>query len=487
VRVERLLAQRARLDPNKTAIVCEGSRYSYGWIQDEVERRAGALLEGGLRAGERVAICLDTSVDAVVWLFAVLRAGGAFVFVSPRSPAPRVAAVVDDCDAAAIVSRTRNGRADVTWRSHGEDVDPDLAALIYTSGSTGAPKGVMLTHGNILFAARAIAAYLGNRPDDVVLSALPISFTYGLSQITTLFLVGGTVVLEKSFAYPRQTLDTMRREHVTGLPLVPTMATLLLQQAPSYSLPALRYMTNAAAALAPEKIQRLRARFPGVQLYSMYGLTECQRASFLPPAMLDTQPASVGRALPGTEAAVVDDHDDETPAGAVGELVVQGPHVMKGYWKQPVATASALRRRGDGRTWLYTGDLFTRDEEGLLHFVERRDSMIKTRGEKVAPRAVEQVIARLQGVSEVAVFGVPDELLGEAVVAVVTVAPGCSMTSAEIRRHCDQQLDSFMVPKVVDIRAQLPTTTSGKISRLALRSLALQQGVDPGVEQGVAR
>ncbi len=482
MRVEDLLAQSARRDPAKTAIVCDGSRYSYGEIQEKVERRARALLEGGLRAGERVAICLDTSVDAVVWLFAVLQAGGAFVFVSPRSPARRVAAVVDDCDAAAIVSRAGNRTPDITWRSRGADVDPDLAALIYTSGSTGTPKGVMLTHGNILFAARAIAAYLGNRPDDVVLNALPLSFTYGLSQITTMFLVGGTVVLEKSFAYPRRTLETMHREQVTGLPLVPTMATLLVQH-PSYSLPALRYLTNAAAALAPEKIQRLRARFPGVQLYSMYGLTECQRASFLPPALLDAHPTSVGCPLPGTDAAVVDERGDEVAAGSVGELIVRGPHVMKGYWRQPAATASALRRRGDGRTWLYTGDLFTRRENGLLHFVERRDAMIKTRGEKVAPRAVEQVIGRLQGVSEVAVFGIPDELLGEAVVAVVTVAPGCSITAAEIRRHCDDQLDGFMVPKVVDIRAELPTTTSGKVSRLALRSLALQQGV----EQGVAR
>ena len=154
MQVERLLAQRAQLDPDKTAIVCDGSRYSYGWIQEQVERRASTLLEGGLRAGERVALCLDTSVDAVVWLFAVLRAGGAFVFVSPRSPVPRVTAVVDDCDAAAIVSRNGHGKPDVTWRTHGADVDTDLAALIYTSGSTGTPKGVMLTDGNILFAAR---------------------------------------------------------------------------------------------------------------------------------------------------------------------------------------------------------------------------------------------------------------------------------------------------------------------------------------------
>jgi acyl-CoA synthetase (AMP-forming)/AMP-acid ligase II len=155
---------------------------------------------------------------------------------------------------------------------------------------------------------------------------------------------------------------------------------------------------------------------------------------------------------------------------------------MKGYWKQPAATASALRRRGDGRTWLHTGDLFTRDEDGLLRFVERRDAMIKTRGEKVAPRAVEQVIGQLEGVSEVAVFGIPDELLGEVVVAVVTIVPGCSMTAADIRRHCDEQLDSVMVPKVVDIRAELPTTASGKISRLALRSQRMQHA-----EQGVAQ
>jgi acyl-CoA synthetase (AMP-forming)/AMP-acid ligase II len=200
----------------------------------------------------------------------------------------------------------------------------------------------------------------------------------------------------------------------------------------------------------------------------MYGQTECQRATFLSPDLLDTHPTSVGRAIPGATVAVVSEGGKDLPPGIVGELVVRGPQLMRGYWNQPEATAHALRRRPDGEQWLFTGDLFRQDEEGLLYFVERRDAMIKSRGEKVAPRAVEEVISRLPGVADVGVYGIPDELLGQAVAAAVTLEPGSSLTPAQVQRHCLLHLENYMVPKVVEIRASLPITATGKINRAAL-------------------
>ena len=484
VRVEELLERGARRHPSRTAIVCTAVRYSYAEVDDRATQCADTLLRGGLRPGDRVAIRLENSVDAVVSLFGVLKAGGVFCIVNPQSPDDYLRQLLANSGASALVARDASGALQITWPpSHESEssstsaVHHDLAALVYTSGSTGEPKGVMLTHGNLISAAVSITTYLENTGDDVILNVLPLGFTYGLGQLTTACLAGATLVLERSFTYPRAIIDTMQREGVTGVALVPTMATLLLQQnLKALHFPRLRYLTNAAAALPVTKIRQLRDALPGVKLYSMYGLTECQRVSYLPPALIDAHPGSVGVPIPDTEAYVVDEFGQPAAAGVVGELVVRGPHVMTGYWNQPVETAQALRPGLDGETLLYTGDLFRTDADGLLYFVERKDGMIKTRGEKVAPRYVEETIATLEGVADVAVYGVPDDVTGEAIVAVVVPNAGASLTSDRVRRHCLEHLAAYMVPKVVDIRDTVPTTSTGKISRRALRAMAAQAG-----------
>jgi acyl-CoA synthetase (AMP-forming)/AMP-acid ligase II len=238
--------------------------------------------------------------------------------------------------------------------------------LIYTSGSTGFPKGVMMTHQNIDAAATSVTTYLANTPDDIILSALPISFGYGLYQVLMAMKVGATLVLEKSFAFPQAVLNRMKHESVTGFPLVPTMAALLLQMRDLQpgQFPALRYITNAAAALPPAHIVRLRELFPHATLFSMYGLTECKRCTYLPPAELARRPESVGIAIPGTEAYLVDDEGRRLAFGSSGELVIRGPHVMKGYWENPEATAQALKPGPlPNEMVLYTGDLFRTDAD----------------------------------------------------------------------------------------------------------------------------
>jgi long-chain acyl-CoA synthetase len=485
VRVDELLEWRARIDPRKTAVICAGERYSYARLEDESSAFARTLRNGGLRRGDRVAICLENSIETLVSLFAVLKAGGVFFIVNPQARPEYCDSLVADSAAAGMIARDASGSLQVTWRRASanearltEQVDPDLAALVYTSGSSGRPKGVMLTHRNMISAAAAICAYLENTADDVILNVLPLSFTYGLGQVTTAFHSGATLVLERSFTYPRAVLETMRRERVTGFAIVPTIATLLLQQDLSrHAFPNLRYITNAAAALPANKIQRLRAAFPATRIYLMYGLTECQRVSYLPPEFIDERPASVGVAIPGTEAYVVDGRGARAEPGAIGELVVRGPHIMKGYWNQPEATAKALRPGPvPGEPVLYTGDLFRTGEDNFLYFVERSDDVIKIRGEKVAPRHVEEVIARLPGVAEVAVYGIPDDISGEAVAASVTPSEGIALTAAQIQRHCLEHLEACMVPKVVEIRDALPTTTTGKVSRRALRLMAITRG-----------
>ena len=486
MRVEDLLQDSARRTPDKTALIAGSDRRSYRQLDEQANRFAHALIGAGVKAGDRVVICRGNSTEAVVAIFAVLKAGAVFVTANPQSRADRLSALLADSGAAALIAASRptvplgDIRLFTTCDApdcpstpppaqHGDD---DLAALVYTSGSTGVSKGVMLTHRNLRAAADSICEYLEITADDVILDVLPLAFTYGLGQITTAFKAGATVVLEQSSMYPRAILETIARERVTGLPLVPTIATLILQQdLAGISFPHLRYITNAAAALSNVKIHKLRKAFPAARLYSMYGQTECQRASYLPPDQIDARPASVGVAIPGTKVWIVDAEGDRVAPGGIGELVVSGPHVMAGYWNQPEQTARVLRYDDLSGTWaLHTGDLFRMDREGFLYFVDRLDDIIKTRGEKVAPRLIEDVIARLPGVAEVSVYGVPDELLGEAVAASVALMPGTRLTRVRIQRHCLERLESFMVPRIIDIREALPTTTNGKVDRLALRA-----------------
>jgi acyl-CoA synthetase (AMP-forming)/AMP-acid ligase II len=351
----------------------------------------------------------------------------------------------------------------------GRSIDVDLAALVYTSGSTGHPKGVMLTHLNIVSAATSITTYLENTSDDIILNVLPLSFDYGLYQVLMAFKVGATLVLEQSFTFPADVLDIVVRERVTGFPIVPTMAALLLQMNLSrYDFAALRYITNTGAALPTQHILELRRAFPHVALYSMYGLTECKRVSYLPPSQLEVRPDSVGKGMPNEEVYIVDEHGRRLAAG-VGELVVRGSNVMKGYWEQPDETDKVLRPGPlPGERVLYSGDLFRMDDEGYLYFVGRKDDIIKTRGEKVSPKEVENVLYTLAPIAEAAVVGVPDPILGQVVKAVVTVKAGATVTQIDVLRHCAAHLEDFMVPKLVEIRDAMPKTGTGKIDKNSL-------------------
>jgi len=246
-------------------------------------------------------------------------------------------------------------------------------------------------------------------------------------------------------------------------------AMLLQMDLSQHDLSSLRYLTNTAASLPPTHIQELRRKFPHVTIFSMYGLTETKRTLYLPPEWLDRKPGSVGVAIPGTEAWIEDDAGHRLESGQTGELVVRGRHVMRGYWEAPEATAARFRPGPiPGERLCYTGDLFRMDADGCFYFVGRKDDIIKSRGEKVAPKEVEHVLHALPGVREAAVVGVPDPILGEAVRAfVVTADP--ALTERQILAHCRAHLADYMMPRDVVLRRELPRTPSGKVDKKALR------------------
>ena len=506
MRVEQSLRDSAKRNADKAALVAGNRRLTFGELDGLSDRLARTLVAHGVQRGDRVIVFMDNCWEAVVGIFAVLKAGAVFSPINPSTKADKLAYVANNCRAGALITQARllavaaeavaeapsvalavvagsDQEPAIAGGLRFEDaiaesiggtapervgIDLDLAMLIYTSGSTGFPKGVMMTHQNVTAAATSITTYLENTPEDVILNVLPISFDYGLYQVLMAAKVGATLVLEKSFTFPQAIFQRLIAERVTGFPVVPTMAAIILQMKDLKpgSFPHLRYITNTAAALPPAHIGRLRELFPSTKLFSMYGLTECKRCTYLPPDQLDKRSTSVGIAIPGTEAYVVNDDGTRARVGEVGELVIRGAHVMQGYWENPQATERALRP--GPFPWekvLHTGDLFRSDADGFLYFVGRKDDIIKSRGEKVSPKEVENVLYGLPGVREAAVVGVSDPILGMAIKAVVALAPEAALTDQDVVRHCARHLEDFMVPKFVEFRDALPKTESGKISR----------------------
>jgi acyl-CoA synthetase (AMP-forming)/AMP-acid ligase II len=495
----------AEAEPDKTALVVDGQRLTYAELLDAARRFATALQGLGLERGDRVIVFTDNSLPCVVSIFGTALAGGVFVVANPQTKADKLAYILADSEAAFLVTEGTIARVasaaserapslKATIKAGGGDLDGmasfeellagakqpprgagtiplDLAALIYTSGSTGNPKGVMMTHGNVVFVAGSLSEYLRLGPEHRILNVLPLAFDYGLYQLLMSVRMRATLVLERSFVYPAQVLKRMEEEQVTVFPGVPTVyATLIsMHEREPLRFPSVERVTNTAAALPPSFHDPLRDVFPNALIFRMYGLTECKRVSYLEPELLDEKPTSVGKAIPGTETLVLDEQGNPVRPGETGVLHVRGPHVMVGYWGLPDRTAEMLVDGPlPGERMLCTHDHFTIDEEGFLYFVGRSDDIIKSRGEKVSPAEVEDALYAISGVREAAVIGVPDELLGEAVHAYVALDEGSELSERDVIGHCRERLEGFMVPARVIFLDELPKTASGKIRKKGL-------------------
>ncbi|HQF22815.1 MAG TPA: AMP-binding protein, partial [Polyangiaceae bacterium] len=417
-----LIHSAARLG-DKIALVCDKKRYTYAELDAQSNALAHTLVQQGVTRGDRVVVFADNSVETVIAFWAVLKANAVVSVVNPLTKTDKLRYLLEDCRATALIADGLLSRVlapvvadnkhlkvlimtgkplsptpenlqvmtfDQALSSGNPRVPPartgidiDLAAIIYTSGSTGDPKGVMLTHRNMLTAGLSVSTYLGMQEDDVVVCVLPLSFDYGLYQMLMSFRVGARLVLERSFTYPAQVLKTMVEEKVTGFPGVPTIFAILSENKNlrDYDLSSIRFVTNTAAALPVKHIEMLLDLFPQARIFSMYGLTECKRCTYLPPEDIRRKMTSVGIAIPNTEMWIVDEQDRKVGPNEVGQLVIRGATVMRGYWEKPEQTAKKLRPGPlPGEYVLYTGDYCKMDEEGYLYFVGRMDDVIKSRG-----------------------------------------------------------------------------------------------------------
>ena len=502
--------------PDKVALVAGDLEYTYTELSVTARSLAAAFLARGVKRGDRIAIYLDNGFSCAAAIYAALLSGAVFLAINPQTKSDKLRFILDDSEAVLLVTDARLTRffmpaisgarflatvfctGSAVFESQRTSGCPiiesferivsstsqidnpvfhipnDLAALIYTSGSTGNPKGVMMSHESMVFSAGSLIQYLRLDSTDRILNVLPLAFDYGLYQLLMSVYLGATLVLEQSFVYPAQTLKCIEKQQVTVFPGVPTVFTMLISmhRRSPLEFPSVRRITNTAAALPTDYNSDLQEIFPHALIYRMYGLTECKRVCYLEPELVNRKPSSVGNAIPGTEVFLLSDDGCEVKPGEPGILHVRGPHVMRGYWKRPEESSKVL---GDGNLpgerVLCTQDWFTKDEDGDLYFLGRSDDIIKTRGEKVSPIEIENVIYGIPGVREVAVIGVPDGLLGQSIKAVIVTENGASLTQKDIQRHCAQMLENHMVPKTIEFTAELPRTSTGKIRKAGLRPL----------------
>ncbi|MEM7543534.1 MAG: AMP-binding protein [Pseudomonadota bacterium] len=498
-----MLQVRAAVCGHGIAVVDSAGRaWNYQQLEDASGAFAQQLEAQGFSGGERLAILLDKCFEYCAALFAVARLGGIAVPINATQKSRQIRHILENSGSRWLLStdaRFRRLQADmaidpsvtkliIDAADCGNDVSADFssrpktpaaaevlgsdsALLLYTSGSTGLPKGVELSHRNLVLGAAAVAEYLTLDESDRVLAVLPFSFDYGLNQLLSSVLVGARCVLH-NYLLPADVASAVERQAITGLAGVPGLWGQIAASNPkAEAFRSLRYFTNSGGALPTGLITKLRALMPQAKPFLMYGLTEAFRSTYLPPDQIERRPNSIGKAIPHAEVHLLDEEGGAVPDGAVGEIVHCGELVAKGYWDDPIASAERFRELQDvnpsfeEQTAVFTGDYARRDEEGFLYFVGRRDSMLKRLGHRISPDEIEEVIYADERVSAAAAIGLDAGVDGHEIIVLVALRSGCECTVEELQARCRRELSSYMVPHAVHFVDSLPVNANGKIDR----------------------
>ena len=508
--LQHLIRDSAQRTPDAPALLFRQDTLSYRMLEDRIHRAASGLRRLGVARDERVGVYLPKQFETVTAMFGAMAAGGVFVPINPILKPEQVGHILRDCATRVLVTSADRARLladtlaqcpDLTHvvitdpdvpELHGEHgfdmstwtemqgtpsppdlrrIGSDMASILYTSGSTGRPKGVVLSHHNMLSGAQSVASYLENRAGDRLLAVLPFSFDYGLSQLTTAFSVGASVVL-MDYLLPRDVIRAVARYQVTGLAAVPPLWNQLAELPwPDEAASGLRYITNSGGAMPVTTTRQLQTALPKTDIYLMYGLTEAFRSTFLPPGQVNVRPESMGKAIPNADILVVRPDGSECDPDETGELVHRGALVALGYWGDKEKTDIRFKPapgQADGlpnpEIAVWSGDQVRRDAEGYLYFVGRNDEMIKTSGYRVSPGEVEEVVFDMPGVQQAVAFGAPHPQLGSGIVLIVQTETD-KVDADAVLAHCRVHLPMFMLPGHVEIVDDLPRNPNGKIDR----------------------
>lgn len=514
--LQELIANCALRTPQAVALTYGKENLTYETLELAVTQFASGLMALGVGRGERVAVYLEKRFETVIASFGAAAMGAVFVPVNPLLKPEQVAFILRDCNVRVLVTSAQRmvalesvlphcadlchvalvpsgewqgGLETVQWnallaapqRLGHRVIDTDMAAILYTSGSTGMPKGVVLSHRNLVVGAQSVVTYLENDGKDTLLAALPLSFDAGFSQLTTAFAVGARVVL-LNYLMARDVIKAVQEQGVTGLTAVPPLYMQLAQlQWPAGAAQTLRYFANTGGRMPLETLMRLRERAPQAKPFLMYGLTEAFRSTYLPPEEVERRPDSIGKAIPNAEVLVLREDGSPCAANEPGELVHRGPLVSMGYWNNVEQSAERFKPLAGPAPWrpaglqlpeyaVFSGDTVRQDVEGFLYFVGRKDEMIKTSGYRVSPTEVEEALYATGQVAECVAFGVEHATLGNAIQMIAY----CPINTRAIDTNdlldlCRTRLPGYMVPGGIEVVTQpLPRNANGKIDRKTL-------------------
>ncbi|MBN2412648.1 AMP-binding protein [candidate division KSB1 bacterium] len=509
MQVNSFLENAANKFPDKEAVWYNDEWMTYAALEELANKVANYLKSIQIKRGDRVALLYENSFNYIILYYAILKVGAVTVALNTETTADSLTYLLNDSGAKAILTNEKFSKylvpavkmtpylktviidqddlgeyqeighcnqirlSDIynDGNSSHPDIrciDIDLASIVYTSGSTGKPKGVTLTHLNIVSNTQSIVDYLELTSQDRIMTILPFYYIYGKSLLNTHFYAGGSVVIDNTFAYPNVILKTMDKTKVTGFAGVPSTFIILLNRTNvrKYKFESLRYLTQAGGAMAPAIQKEVADVFAPSKLVIMYGATEASaRLSYLDPKHLDRKWGSIGKAIPNVDLFVADESGQELPVGQVGEIVARGSNMMVGYWNDPQETEKVLRNG-----LYYTGDLGKMDEEGFLYVVGRKKDMIKVGGERVSAKEVEETLLEIDKVHEVAVIGIDDPTLGEAIKAYIVPRTDTVITNDEIIEYLRKKLPAYKHPKYIEIRHNLPKNESGKILKTVLKT-----------------
>ncbi len=517
--IHDLLIKSTQKFADKPAVFFKDNKMSYQEIYVQSLKLASFLRSRGIQKSNRIAFFLEKRFEKVVTIFGISMAGGVFVPIRKLSHPHQASYIINNCDSKVLITTAQKlntlkefipklkslkfiiildgfeKESEINFKSIGVFywneivqnpvtnetglpyvISTDLASILYTSGSTGNPKGVILSHLNIISGAEKISEYLKITADDKLLSILSFGFDYGLNQLTSIFLHGGQIVLLDSL-FNTDILNTIKKHQITGLAAVATTWIQLLQSDwNKENFKSLRYITNSGGAIPKNHVREIRRRVPHVKVYLMYGLTEAFRSTFLDPELVDDKPTSMGKAIPGEEIMVLNERNEKVNANETGELVHRGVLVAQGYWGDPELTSIRFRPNPlqpkevpNREMVVFSGDYVRIDESGFLYFIGRKDEMIKSAGYRISPTEIEEVIYKSKKVKDAVVLGIPDETLGHKIRAVLSLTDNSSFTLEDLQLFCKSHLPLYMIPQELDIRNEIPRNSNGKLDRALIK------------------
>ena len=469
-------------DPQKECILSRGGGLTYRDLISRVNDLAEYLFTT-IGCGKECLLLSENTPFFIIAYLAIIKSGNTALLAETRISDEHLAAIVHECNIrASFVQKKYQKKITNTGYVWNEDLlqtlphtdrytsphteDNDVAVVIFTSGSTGAKKGVMLTHRNLCANTGSIVEYLGLTPEDRICVTLPFFYCYGASLLHTHIRAGGSVMLSNNIFLGGviRDIDTFS---CTGFAGVPSTYQILINKTPflKEKLPTLRYMLQAGGQLPNKYIRLIAEAFPRKKFFVMYGATEATaRLSYLPPHLVSAKPGSIGKGIPGVILEVLDENGKPVHPGETGEITARGDNIMKGYYGDPKGTRSVIK---NGR--LYTGDLATVDDEGYIYIIGRAKNIIKSGGYRISPNEIEEFISSLDGVTSCVVLGLPDDIMGEAVVGVIQ--PG-NVPEAELKQEiltrCTQHLPSYKIPTAIYFVREFPLNASDKVDRPAI-------------------